>query len=795
MSGLFPDPLSGGVAPGDGVPQSYLPVNIPQPDGCGPFYFADDCSTLLSVSTMNSIMSEMLAFVDKLGGVWSCESVTNMADIVISKFQSLDLTYLRLDGGTMTGTLTLSGAPIGDMDAANKAYVDAAAAAAADVATQCCQNTLDVLQPQIDLKVNRAGDVMEGVLVLAQAPTAPMEAVTKAYVDERVAQTGNIPDAPSDGNIYGRQNFGWTVVGSAVGEVPNDAIMYVRQFNHWRDLHSYVNPLVQRVYRFETDITAPPLAGEIRLNGTQAAATVMYISETDLSGFAGIQDLFLARLRVGMLIGINDQQIGDNWHIFRIRGTPIDQGGYWEVPVTRIQTSGAGLADASRINFSILSPQGDTVASGPADLSFGFRTAVNRFVWNDKADLTGVDLMTLDETGNLHLPAIGSVFGRGAAGVTTGLNMWARTPSETPQGGCVSLRGATHGVNPNGVDFLTGSDTTHKVTASLTSGGAMGLTEGGSLSGAGGTLGLGLYARALFTADQSSHIGLRGPGHVASPNGIDFYTGGTGTASFSQAMQLLADKRALFKGQIEAVGNVVTDQGFISLGGVVASRSATNPLMTFQNGSAITTGLISQNQTNGVVQIENRFTTTGNVLQLGTTGNINLVGTVGNLTISGAVATKATGTTWANPSDQRIKNVVGDYEIGLDEITQLQPRRFKYKGNNTPDVPGYGLGTRDPDSGEEEPEIPGDLQAPYRDSPHYRLAVAGTEVVGFVAQEVEAVMPAMVQKTEAYIDGEKVDDFLVLDTNDLTFALVNAIKELSAKLDQANARIAALEQA
>jgi hypothetical protein len=48
-------------------------------------------------------------------------------------------------------------------------------------------------------------------------------------------QTGQgIGDAPSDGNIYGRQNSGWVTVSSGgIGEAPTDGNTYVRQNFGW----------------------------------------------------------------------------------------------------------------------------------------------------------------------------------------------------------------------------------------------------------------------------------------------------------------------------------------------------------------------------------------------------------------------------------------------------------------------------------------------------------------------------------------------------------------------------------
>lgn len=73
---------------------------------------------------------------------------------------------VRLDGGTMTGALSLSGAPTSDAHAATKQYVDEA----------------DVL------KLNKAGDTMTGALSLPADPTANLHAATKQYVDSGLTE-------------------------------------------------------------------------------------------------------------------------------------------------------------------------------------------------------------------------------------------------------------------------------------------------------------------------------------------------------------------------------------------------------------------------------------------------------------------------------------------------------------------------------------------------------------------------------------------------------------------------------
>jgi Chaperone of endosialidase len=113
---------------------------------------------------------------------------------------------------------------------------------------------------------------------------------------------------------------------------------------------------------------------------------------------------------------------------------------------------------------------------------------------------------------------------------------------------------------------------------------------------------------------------------------------------------------------------------------------------------------------------------------------------------------KPGGGVWADTSDERIKTVLSSYDSSLDQIVALQPVRYTFKGNDT-DVDGNRNHEAD-----------------------------GKEYIGLVAQATELVMPEMVNKSEGYIDGEKVTDLRNLDTGPLIFALVNAVKELAAKV-------------
>lgn len=154
--------------------------------------------------------------------------------------------------------------------------------------------------------------------------------------------------------------------------------------------------------------------------------------------------------------------------------------------------------------------------------------------------------------------------------------------------------------------------------------------------------------------------------------------------------------------------------------------------------------------------------------------SLQLRGADGALVASHA-AWKPGGGPWADSSDARIKDVAGDYEGGLPEILALRPVRYSFKGNDYMTDPSIPIR----DATDDEPAV-------MPRSSHE--GVLGQEFIGLIAQEAETVMPEMVTLGSAFIDGEAVDDMRYLDPLALTFALINAVKAL-------NARIEALESA
>ena len=112
---------------------------------------------------------------------------------------------------------------------------------------------------------------------------------------------------------------------------------------------------------------------------------------------------------------------------------------------------------------------------------------------------------------------------------------------------------------------------------------------------------------------------------------------------------------------------------------------------------------------------------------------------------------------WSVTSDQRLKKNIVDNDVGLNAINAVRVRNFEYR-------------------------LPEEVDAEL--SPGDAINKKGVQL-GVIAQELQAVLPDCVKQESTGV--------LSVDADNLTWYTVNAIKQLSAALDAANARIAALE--
>jgi hypothetical protein len=116
------------------------------------------------------------------------------------------------------------------------------------------------------------------------------------------------------------------------------------------------------------------------------------------------------------------------------------------------------------------------------------------------------------------------------------------------------------------------------------------------------------------------------------------------------------------------------------------------------------------------------------------------------LSVNGT-AGKPGGGSWATFSDERLKNIKGEYKGGLDEVLKLQPIRYEYKTDNAIGIQSEG------------------------------------EHIGFGATAVSKIIPEAVTRSE--------NGYLMIDNDPILWTMLNAIKEQNAQMNSQNAELRA----
>ena len=122
----------------------------------------------------------------------------------------------------------------------------------------------------------------------------------------------------------------------------------------------------------------------------------------------------------------------------------------------------------------------------------------------------------------------------------------------------------------------------------------------------------------------------------------------------------------------------------------------------------------------------------------------------------GAVYQGNNSSSWSTTSDRRIKKNIVENTVGLDAINKVQVKNFEYR-------------TQD-----EITEVPS----------HAAINKQGVQL-GVIAQEIQTILPDMVNKESTGVFSVNPDN--------MTWYLVNAVQELSAKNDALESRIKKLE--
>ena len=114
-------------------------------------------------------------------------------------------------------------------------------------------------------------------------------------------------------------------------------------------------------------------------------------------------------------------------------------------------------------------------------------------------------------------------------------------------------------------------------------------------------------------------------------------------------------------------------------------------------------------------------------------------------------ADKTGGNTWLAFSDERLKNIKGNFNSGLKAVMQLQPIRYEYLKNNALGLKSEG------------------------------------EHIGFGAQAVQKIIPEAVTKNSA--------GYLMVNGDPIMWTMLNAIKEQQKEIEQLKAQVRHLRAA
>jgi hypothetical protein len=119
-----------------------------------------------------------------------------------------------------------------------------------------------------------------------------------------------------------------------------------------------------------------------------------------------------------------------------------------------------------------------------------------------------------------------------------------------------------------------------------------------------------------------------------------------------------------------------------------------------------------------------------------------------NLSVNGT-ASKPGGGSWAVFSDERLKNIKGNFNSGLKAVMQLQPLRYEYKKNNA-----LGL-------------------------------VSSGEHIGFGATALQKVIPEAVTSTST--------GYLQVNNDPIIWTMLNAIKEQQKEIEELKSQVQKLK--
>lgn len=253
-------------------------------------------------------------------------------------------------------------------------------------------------------------------------------------------------------------------------------------------------------------------------------------------------------------------------------------------------------------------------------------------------------------------------------------------------------------------------------------------------------------AVSLGGADVTNALGYT-PYNSSNPSGYITSSALTNYVTTNTTQTISGDKT--FSGTVSLSGYVTTGTSQ-----TITGNKTFNGTVGVNNTMTINTGVGG-----GIVSTAYNFTTTSNsIFWTGTEAHILTGGVMrffcgsssGGFSFSDVQ--KVGGGTFNSYSDRRYKQDITNYNKGLADLKQLNPVNYRYTAEFMHST---------------QPSKP---------------------FVGLIAQDVQQT---------AFADSVTLDSkgYCILDTNQLTYALINAVQELSSQVDALKAEVAALKGA
>jgi hypothetical protein len=286
------------------------------------------------------------------------------------------------------------------------------------------------------------------------------------------------------------------------------------------------------------------------------------------------------------------------------------------------------------------------------------------------------------------------------------------------------------------------------------------------VTGGGGGAPMASFVRDVGTTGSSVNINAAGnfPQIQFANTGNTFSIGGDTAGNFK-----ISDNTSIGTNDritIDSSGNVgigtTSPEGKLHIGGISdsvsglvleASGTGDNRVIDFQNtAGALRLGLEYDNANinlNLVDRNRNKLVT----FREGGNVGIGVTAPGYQLQLSSNSAAKPSSSLWTVVSDSRVKENIRDYTTGLEAILKIEPKIYDYNGK----------------AGFEKTK----------------------DNIGIIAQDMQDVMPETIKTYNTKLNEEDTEDteLLNFDGHAVTFALINAVKDLKAEIEELKKQI------